>query len=136
MIQLSGQANFNDPFLKERYGIKKSRLAGWVLPALIFGLVGGSWLIWSANHYSKPETRSTLVSFHAVNATTMQIRYSLLLRSRQLSHSCRLAARDYSANIVGEITDLIPSGVSATTRTINIPTRVLAVNAGILGCLP
>jgi hypothetical protein len=134
--QLSGQAKFNDPFLNERYGIKKNRFASWVLPALFFGLVGGSWLIWSANHYSKPETRSTLISFHAVNSTTMQIRYLLLLRSSNQSHSCRLVARDYSANVVGEVTDLIPSGVSAITRTINIPTRVLAVNAGILGCLP
>ncbi len=128
------QSEFTDPFLRERYGIKGRRLPTWVVPAVAIAIVGGSWLIWSANHFSKPEIRPTLISFQAVDAAHMEIRYSLIFRTKNRAHTCLLTARDYSASVVGEMTDFIPAGVFEATRTVQIPTRALAVNAGIASC--
>ena len=130
------QENFTDPFLRERYGIRDRNRPAWVYPAIAVAVVGGSWLFWSANHYSHPETRSSLVSFAASDAKSIQVTYSLVFKSKNLAHQCRLIARDYSANVVGELTDSIPAGVSSITRTVAIPTRLKAVNAGIESCRP
>lgn len=130
------QSEFSDPFLRSRYGIKNRRTPSWVLPAVLVAIIGGGWLIWSANHYSKPETRSTLISFHQLTANSIEIRYSLIFRTTTITHKCRLIARDLAANVVGEVTDTIAAGTPSVTRTIQIPTRVAAVNAGIESCHP
>jgi len=131
---LVSQSEITDPFLRERYGLRTNRWAPWVVPALVIGLSGGGWLIWSANHYSKPEIRSTLISFTAIDKSSMELRYSLNFRTRGLVHQCQLVARDFQANVVGELTDVIPAGSVTLTRTVRIPTRLLAVNAGIDSC--
>ena len=130
------QSEFTDPFLRRRYGIKNSRSPSWVLPAVLIAIIGGGWLIWSANHYSKPETRSTLISFQQLTTKSIEIRYSLTFRTDTIAHKCRLIARDFAANVVGEVTDTIPAGSLSVDRTIQIPTRVAAVNAGIDSCHP
>lgn len=128
----------DDPDLRKRYGIPEpstSPLKKWFLPALIVALVGGSWLAWSANHYSRPEVRSTLISFAVVDASHLQIRYSVDFRSSSKAHLCQLIARDYAANTVGEVTDHFPAGtVTPVTLLRTIPTRVAAVNGAIARC--
>jgi len=126
-----------DPKLRERYGIKDSRfpkLSGWLGYAIFFGIIGIGWLLWSANHYSKPEIRSTLISFNALDAKGIDIRYSVSFRDSKVAHSCQLLARDYGANIVGEITQNFPAGTNDLTQITRIPTRALAVNADITAC--
>jgi Domain of unknown function (DUF4307) len=128
----------DDPYLRARYGIAEpslSRYKKWFTPALIVLLVGGSWLVWSANHYSRPEVRSTLISFKAIDSSHMQVRYSLSFRTSSKAHLCQLIARDFAANTVGEIAVRFPAG-STTPGTIisTIPTRVAAVNAAITRC--
>jgi hypothetical protein len=123
--------------LRERYGIKDSRfpkLSGWLGYAIFFGIIGIGWLLWSANHYSKPEIRSTLISFNAIDAKGIDIRYSVSFRDSKVAHSCQLLARDYGANIVGEITQNFPAGKTDLTQITRIPTRALAVNADITAC--
>jgi len=126
-----------DPKLRERYGIKESRfpkLSGWLTYAIVFGVIGIGWLLWSANHYSRPEIRSTLISFKAVDSKGIDIRYSVSFRDLKASHNCQLIARDYGANIVGEITQNFPIGTADLTQITRIPTRALAVNADIINC--
>lgn len=123
-----------DPKLRERYGIKDSRFPSWLGYAIVFGVIGIGWLLWSANHYSKPEIRSTLVSFNAIDAKGIDIRYSVSFRDSKVAHSCQLLARDYGANIVGEITQNFPAGTTDLTQITRIPTRALAVNADITDC--
>ena len=125
----------DDQMLRERYGRDdKSFLRSWKAPALFFAIVGGSWLLWSANHAANPAIRSTLISFTVSSDTAIEIRYSLAIDNSEKAHECRLVARDGFTNIVGEVTDLIPAGSSRMTRSISIPTRLKAVNAGISGC--
>ena len=137
----------NDPevtaFLRARYGNsgKRSWLSGWKLPALIFLIAGGSWLVWSANHAANPEVRSTLISFKSDSPETMSIRYSLSFKHPLQHHQCTLVARDKDKNTVGEIVDQITSlpnsqqGQASITREVLIPTRLQAVNAAILNCV-
>ena len=128
----------DDPYLRARYGIpepSRSRYKKWFTPALIVLLVGGSWLAWSANHYSRPEVRSTLISFKAIDSSHMQVRYSISFRTASKAHLCQLVARDFSANTVGEITDRFPAGTFMPSTIVStIPTRVAAVNAAIIRC--
>jgi len=126
----------DDPYLRQRYGIPEpSRFKKWFTPALILLIVGGGWLAWSANHYSRPEIRSTLISFTALDKSHMQVRYSLTFRSSAKAHLCQLVARDYAANTVGEITDRFPAGTFTPVTLVSvIPTRVAAVNAAIIRC--
>ena len=125
------------PWFKERYGIRESRfprLSGWLGYAIVIGVIGFGWLLWSANHFSRPEIRSTLISFNAVDSKSMSIRYSVSFKSKTSRHACQLIARDYGANVVGEITETFPSGTGSITKITRIPTRALAVNADITGC--
>ncbi len=124
----------NAAYLRKRYGIKERRYPKWLLSALTFGIIGGAWLLWTANHYSNPEIRSTLISFREIDAKNIEIRYSTAIKNKESQVMCRLSARDYGLNIVGQIDDLIPKGTKSATRTVQIPTRLAAVNAKIESC--
>jgi len=130
----------SDPHLMERYGISKarfsrfSRFPKWLLTALLVAVIGGGWLLWTANHYTYPEIRSTLISFREVDAKSIEIRYSVEIKNPNSQVICRLAARDFGLNIVGQIDDQIPLGTKSATRIVRIPTRLAAVNAQIESC--
>ncbi len=126
----------DDPYLRKRYGIPEpTRYKKWFTPALIVLVIGGGWLAWSANHYSRPEVRTTLISFTALDSSHMQVRYSIAVRTSSKAHLCQLVARDYEANTVGEITDHFPAGTFTPVTLVSvIPTRVAAVNAAIIRC--
>jgi len=126
------------PYLRARYGIAERtfarRVKSWVIAAVALVLIGGAWLVWSADHFAKPEISSTLITFHAENDKQISIRYYVNVRTASKSHQCILIASDYQANTVGEVTDLIPAGVNSYTRNITIPTRAPAVAASIDHC--
>ena len=127
----------NDPYLRARYGISKarfSRFPTWLISAILISIIGGGWLLWTANHYTYPEIKSTLISFREVDAKNIEIRYSIKIKNPNSQVICRLAARDYELNIVGQIDDEIPLGTKSATRIVQIPTRLAAVNAQIESC--
>jgi len=124
----------SDPYLRERYGISKARFPKWLLTALLVAVIGGGWLLWTANHYTYPDIRSTLISFREVDAKKIEIRYSVEIKNPKSQVICRLAARDFGLNIVGQIDDQIPLGTKSATRIVLIPTRLAAVNAQIESC--
>ena len=121
-------------YLRNRYGNSQNSRPRWILPAVILLLVGGSWLLWSANHYSKPEVSTELISFTTSNPKAVTFRYFINVRTASRSHQCIVTATDYQANIVGQITDTIPAGRNNYNRTIVIPTRAPAVSATIEHC--
>ena len=121
----------NDPYLRERYGISKARFPKWLITAILISVIGGGWLLWTANHYTYPDIKSTLISFREVDAKSIEIRYSVEIKNPTSQVICRLAARDFGLNIVGQIDDQIPLGTSSATRIVRIPTRLAAVNAQI-----
>ena len=100
----------SDDYLHQRYGKSQKARRPWLIPALIVLVVGGGWLIWSANHYSKPEVSTDLISFSVANPKEVSLRYFINVRTASRSHQCILTASDYQANIVGQITDTIPAG--------------------------
>jgi len=127
----------SDPYLRERYGISKARFPRfprWLVTALLVAVIGGGWLLWTANHYTYPDIRSTLISFREVDAKKIEIRYSVEIKNPNSQVICRLAARDFGLNIVGQIDDQIPLGTKSATRIVLIPTRLAAVNAQIESC--
>jgi Domain of unknown function (DUF4307) len=121
-------------YLRNRYGIRESKRPAWLAPALVLAIVGGGWLFWSAQHFSTPEIRSTLISFQEISDSKISIRYSLEFKNPAIAHSCLLSAKDYGVNTVGQLTDQIPTGQAKITREVIIPTRLRAVNAGIEKC--
>jgi hypothetical protein len=126
------QFDYND-----RYGIKPSSSKfnqAWVRYATIFTLIGGSWIIWAGLHHSNPALRTDLISFTTSNPRNPEIRYSIQRRDASASVTCTLTARDFDKNVVGQIDDTIPAGESYVERTVSIPTRADAVNAGIARC--
>ena len=127
MSQGNNQFDFND-----RYGVKPAR--AWVKFAVIFGILGGGWLLWAGLHHSNPEIRTELISFTTQDSRKPEIRYSLQRASGSDVVVCTLTARDFEKNIVGQIDDTIPPGDTYLERIITIPTRADAVNAGIERC--
>jgi hypothetical protein len=123
----------DENYLSDRYGSSQNRRKPWVLPALLFLLFGGGWLIWSADHYSKPEISTDLIAFK-VSPKEVQVRYYVHLRTSSIAHECILTASDYQANTVGQITDAIPAGAHSYSRSVLIPTRTPAVTATIEHC--
>ncbi len=124
----------SDDYLHQRYGNSQRAQRRWLLPAIISLLIGGGWLIWTANHFSKPEVSTDLISFSVANPQEVSLRYFIKVRTSTRSHECILTASDYQANIVGQITDTIPAGKHNYTRKVVIPTRIAAVSASIEHC--
>ncbi len=124
----------NSDYLRERYGTSQKTRKPWILPAVLFLVFGGGWLIWSADHFSKPEVSTDLITFTTNNPKEVSVRYFINVRTATRSHQCILIASDYQANTVGQITDVIPAGSHNYTRNVLIPTRTPAVSASIVHC--
>ena len=127
---------FQDPMLRERYGIKANRQKN------IWLLIGGSilaiiWFIWSGTNIANPEVRTELISFKVIDNQSVSITYKISLKNLNTSHSCDLVARDIDKNVVGELTDNFKAGQlidGKNLRTVVMSTRTPAVNAGISSC--
>ncbi|MDA3030234.1 MAG: DUF4307 domain-containing protein [Actinomycetota bacterium] len=122
--------------LRQRYGIKENN-RNWLWPAVIPLLAGISWFIWSALNAANPDVRYELLSFKVVNDQSISVTYSISVQDLNTDHSCSIVARDIDKNTVGEISDLMPATSlksGANTRTIEVATRLPAVNAGITSC--
>ena len=67
----------------------------------------------------------------------ISITYKILVRDTTIEHSCSLVAKDIDKNTVGEVVDLIPASslaIGENQRTVEISTRLPAVNAQIASC--
>lgn len=125
-----------DPILRERYGIKpKGKSNLWL--GIFFSVLAILWFIWSGTNIANPAIRSELISFNVVDEQKISITYSIKVRDQAYAHSCKLVARDIDKNVVGEFTDQMPGnslGIGSNLRTVEISTRIPAVNAGISTC--
>ena len=122
-----------EPFdYNERYGVGKKR--SWVGIALIFAVVGVSWITWSGLYHSNPDIRVQLISFTIDNDREVSVRYSVDRRSAQDTTICTLIARDFYKDIVGQIDLEIPPGKEKVELVSVIPTRSPAVNADVSTC--
>lgn len=117
----------------DRYGQRPARWKGGAIALLI---IGTGWLTWAGLHHSRPDIRSTLISFSVQSDREISIRYWIDRRAPQTSVTCTLRAHDFEKNVVGEIEDVIPPGAGHIERITVIPTRTAAVNAGISRCRP
>jgi hypothetical protein len=134
LTHMQAEDRSSTPYLRERYGLSRNHRKRWLLPAVLFLLVGGGWLIWSASHYAEPEVSTQILTFKTINSTSISIRYTALFRTSTKAHQCVLIASDYQAITVGQITDTIPAGSHSSLRTILIPTRAPASAASIDHC--
>lgn len=121
--------------IEARYGRRRNRR--WQFVAFALLAIGLPWLMWSAWHHSNPPIRVSLVSFTPVDDRSIEITYALIRKDPATGVTCTLIARDLDKNIVGEIDLEVPSGTRSPTQiTARIPTRLQAVNAGVLDCRP
>ena len=127
MSGAESQFDFND-----RYGVRSQR--AWLPYALSFLLIGGGWLMWAALHHAEPAISHSLIAFDNSDPRNIEIRFVLTRRDPSAPATCILAARDLDKVIVGEIVDHIPASKGAIERTVVIPSRADAVNAGITTC--
>jgi len=141
----SGPHRFKDIFqdlpqesqelIRARY-VETTR-SGWKFLALLLIAIGLPWLMWSAWFHSNPETRITLVAFKPIDERSIEITFEIDRRSPDNAYICTLIARDYEKNVVGEIDmPIAPNPTNPVQITSAIPTRLAAVNAGVLGCRP
>jgi hypothetical protein len=129
-----GDFRSEDPYLIKRYGIGENRFPKWLPLALSLLIAGLIWTFWSGTKHSVPEVRFDLISFKPISEKEIEIRFTVNFKSKDKAHFCRLVARDIDANIAGEKLFEFPTGSQSQDLTTTIPTRVAAVNAGILGC--
>lgn len=121
--------------LKQRYGKSNNNL--WKYSALLLLAIGLPWLMWSAWYHSNPPARVSLVSFKPIDSRTIEITFELDRRDPVSLQICTLVARDFEKNIVGEIDFEVPASKTNPQKiTAKIPTRLEAVNAGVLECRP
>lgn len=122
--------------LRQRYGIKENN-QNWLWIAVISLLAAISWFIWSAVNAANPDVRYELLSFKVVDDQSISVTYSISVKDINIDHSCSIVARDIDKNTIGEVSDLMPATSlksGANTRTIEVATRLPAVNAGITSC--
>ncbi|MBC7462761.1 MAG: DUF4307 domain-containing protein [Actinobacteria bacterium] len=117
--------------LSDRYGQRPVR---WKPLAVVLLIVGTAWLTWSGLHHSRPEIRTTLISFEIPSERSLAMRYSIDRRTPSLEVTCTLVAYDIDKNIVGEIQDRTPGGRARVEKTTVIPTRSSAVSGAVSRC--
>ncbi len=117
---------------EERYGASKP--TRWPAIALLVGVVGIGWLMWSALYHSNPSLRSQLVSFTITDDRAASVRYFIEREDSNQVVVCTLIARDFDKNIVGQIDQEIPAGKSKVELVTTVPTRSEAVNADVSSC--
>lgn len=125
-----------DPALKERYGISSGRKNRPLILGVLLS-IAAAWFLWSGFNAANPALRSELISFKVIDDQAILISYKISVRNLTKDHSCSVVARDIDKNTVGQVTDLMPANsllAGANLRTVEIPTRLPAVNAGILSC--
>lgn len=125
-----------DPALRARYGISAGKKPSYLIITSLAVIVA-SWFIWSGFNAANPKVRSDLVSFEVIDTQSIAITYKISVRDRSVAHSCSVIARDIDKNTVGQVEDLMPADsllLGANLRTVVIPTRLAAVNAGISSC--
>ena len=117
---------------EERYGVTKA--TRWPAIALVVGILGIGWLVWSALYHSNPPLRSQLVSLTITDDRAASVRYFIERQDRNQVVVCTLIARDFDKNIVGQIDQEIPAGKSKVELVTDVPTRSEAVNADVSSC--
>jgi hypothetical protein len=117
---------------EERYGVAKA--TRWPAIALVVGILGIGWLMWSALYHSNPSLRSQLVSFTITDDRAASVRYFIEREDSNQVVVCTLIARDFDKNIVGQIDQEIPAGKSKVELVTTVPTRSEAVNADVSSC--
>jgi len=133
MSDANFQGEVNDAFdFNDRYGVRKQR--AWVPYAVSTAIIGTAWLLWAGLHHAEPEISYSLVAFNNQDPRNTEIRYAITRRDPSAPATCIIAARDFDKFIVGQITDHIPPSDGAIERTVTIPSRADAVNAGVTTC--
>jgi hypothetical protein len=117
---------------EERYGVAKA--TRWPVIALVVGVLGIGWLMWSALYHSNPSLRSQLVSFTITDDRAASVRYFIEREDNNQVVVCTLIARDFDKNIVGQIDQEIPAGKAKVELVTSVPTRSEAVNADVSSC--
>ena len=117
---------------EERYGVTKA--TRWPAIALVVGILGIGWLVWSALYHSNPPLRSQLVSFTITDDRAASVRYFIERQDSNQVVVCTLIARDFDKNIVGQIDQEIPAGKTKVELVTVVPTRSEAVNADVSSC--
>jgi hypothetical protein len=117
---------------EERYGVAKA--TRWPAIAVVVGILGIGWLMWSALYHSNPPLRSQLVSFTITDDRAASVRYFIEREDSNQVVVCTLIARDFDKNIVGQIDQEIPAGKSKVELVTTVPTRSEAVNADVSSC--
>ena len=123
----------NQDLLRDRYGHNPSH---WKRYAIILAIALTGWTLWAANHAAHPDVRIQLISFSTISDSKISIKYSVVFKqSSNQPRVCKLIARDFQKNVVGEIRDEFSGANKRAMREVDIPTRVKAVNASISGCV-
>ena len=117
---------------EERYGVAKA--TRWPAIALVVGILGIGWLVWSALYHSNPPLRSQLVSFTITDDRSVSVRYFIERQDSNQVVVCTLIARDFDKNVVGQIDQEIPAGKSKVELVTDVPTRSESVNADVSSC--
>ena len=124
----------NNPKLRARYGLDHKN-NGLVLIIVLIVTTLISWLIWSATYYSNPKLSSQLIAYQNVGNNQIKVTYQVKSKKIKTQITCRLVARDFYRNIVGETNDLIDKpNQKIFTRTITLNTLSPSVNADVVGC--
>ncbi len=125
-----------DPALRARYGISNGRRNRFFIAGILLSITA-AWFIWSGFNAANPDLRSELISFKVIDDQRISISYKITVRDLTKDHSCSVVARDIDKNTVGQVSDLMPAGsliAGSNLRTVEIATRLTAVNAGIASC--
>ena len=125
-----------DPALRARYGISNGKRNHFFIAGILLSITA-AWFIWSGFNAANPDLRSELISFKVIDDQRISISYKITVRDLTKDHSCSVVARDIDKNTVGQVSDLMPAGsliAGSNLRTVEIATRLPAVNAGIASC--
>jgi hypothetical protein len=122
--------------LAQRYGTKSPlRRPLIVTVVVIFAGAGLAWLSWAVLFHSRPQAHSELVSFHVTGQHTVQARFTVVRRDRDVEASCLLRAYAEDHSVVGErAVPVGPAVPAAATLEKSMRTERQATSVELVGC--
>jgi hypothetical protein len=122
--------------LSERYGSPSAtRRKAVVAVVVVLVAAGLSWLVWVMLEHGRPETQSSLVSFHAEGQHAAVATFTVVRRSTDIEASCLLRALAADHTIVGELEVPVgPGAPKVQTLERTVRTERQATSVDMLGC--
>lgn len=121
--------------IARRYPRSKVPRRAWILVAVVLGIVGGAWVIWSAVYGANPAVSARVASFTVVSDQQIDATVAIQRPDPSVPVTCTLKAQALNSQVAGELpVELGPTANKLENIDVSIRTFIRAVTVVVDSC--